>query len=247
MRPAGVAVVTGGAGHIGLAIVRRLAEEGMAVIAVDSNAKACISASQSLPYRPEHVRFLVADIGIRKGARFGIETAMHAFGRVDVLCNNAAIHPSETIEKHSIERWRETFRVNVDGTLLCTQFALPHMQRQRSGSIINMGSVSALVPYAGGGAYAASKAAIAAITKVTALEAGPFGVRVNCICPGAIVPPHLLSDATAHATQIPIGRFGNTDDVVQLVSYLASDASSYMTGSVLVLDGGATAGRARSH
>lgn len=234
-----VAVITGGANNIGLAIVRRLAGEGMAVIAVDWDEPA-IARAIGAGGASSNVRFLIADVGTPAGAALGIDAAIEVHGRLDLLCNNAAVQPLEGIEEHGLESWRETFRVNVDGTLLCTKFALPHMRRQGSGAIVNMGSISGNVPYARGGAYAASKAAIATLTKVTALEAGAFGVRVNCICAGSILPDDRSGEA-----QLPIGRFGRPDDVAQLVSYLASDAASYMTGSTIVLDGGATAGRER--
>jgi NAD(P)-dependent dehydrogenase (short-subunit alcohol dehydrogenase family) len=234
-----VAVITGGANNIGLAIVRRLAAEGMAVIAVDWDEPATARAAAATEPGVD-VRFITADVGTAAGAQLGIDAAIETHGRLDLLCNNAAVQPLEGIEEHGLESWRETFRVNVEGTMLCTKLALRHMRRQGSGAIVNMGSVSGLVPYARGGAYAASKAAIATLTKVTALEAGPFGVRVNCICAGSILPDDRSGDA-----QLPIGRFGRPDDVAQLVSYLASDAASYMTGSVIVLDGGATAGRER--
>jgi NAD(P)-dependent dehydrogenase (short-subunit alcohol dehydrogenase family) len=236
-----VAVVTGGANAIGLEIVRRLAGEGMAVVAVDWDTAAC--ARETAATAPgESVRFLTGDVGTEAGARLGIDAAIADFGRLDLLCNNAALHPLEGIEEHALESWRETFRVNIDGTMLCSKFALPHMRKQGIGSIVNMGSVSGLVPYARGGAYAASKAAIATLTKVLALEAGPYGVRVNCICAGSILPDGVADDQPV-PVHIPIGRFGRADDVTQLVSYLASDAASYITGSVIVLDGGATAGR----
>ncbi|HEV8021862.1 MAG TPA: SDR family oxidoreductase [Candidatus Lustribacter sp.] len=234
-----VAVVTGGANNIGLAIARRLAAEGMAVIAVDWDEPAILRANAATE-PGSTIRFLAGDVGTPAGARAGIDAAIETYGRLDLLCNNAAVQPLEGIEEHALESWREAFRVNVEGTMLCTQLALPHMRRQGSGTIVNMGSISGQVPYARGGAYAASKAAIEALTKVTALEAGPFGVRVNCICAGAILPADRTGDA-----QLPIGRFGRPDDVAQLVTYLASDAASYMTGSIIVLDGGATAGRER--
>jgi NAD(P)-dependent dehydrogenase (short-subunit alcohol dehydrogenase family) len=242
-----VAVVTGGASGIGLEIVRELAAGGAAVVAIDWDRDACGRAETELAAFADRIRIVRGDVGTPEGARSAIETATAAFGRVDLLCNNAALHPLERIEDHSLETWRETFRVNVDGTMLCSQFALPHMKRQGGGAIVNMGSISGLVPYAGGGAYAASKAAIELLTKVLALEAGPYGVRVNCICPGSIRhrPPRDGTGADAPPAQIPIGRRGTPADVAHLVVYLASDQASYVNGSVIVLDGGATAGRVK--
>lgn len=240
------AVVTGGGAGIGLEIVRHLAEEGVFVVAVDRDSDACTQARRILAMGEDRVRIVTGDIGTPDGARLAIETCIETYGRLDLLCNNAAVHPLELVEEHALETWSETFRVNVDGTMLCSQVALPQMKRQKSGSIVNIGSVSGLVPYARGSAYAASKAAIIMLTKVLALEAGPYGVRVNCICPGSIRhrshPSDPIEDVPSH---IPIGRHGKPADVAHLVSYLASEAASYITGSVIVLDGGATAGRSR--
>ena len=240
------AVVTGGASGIGLEIVRHLAEQGMCVVAVDRNSDACSQAQRTLGIAEDRVRIITADIGTPDGARMAIETSVETYGRLDLLCNNAAVHPLELIEEHALETWSETFRVNVEGTMLCSQLALPQLKRQKSGAIVNIGSISGLVPYARGSAYAASKAAIMMLTKVLALEAGPYGVRVNCICPGSIrhgvLPGEQVEEVPTH---IPIGRHGKPADVASLVFYLASDAASYITGSVIVLDGGATAGRSR--
>lgn len=238
--------MTGGASGIGLDIVRHLASEGMGVVAVDWNAQACEAAPRSLGSLAERVLLLRADVGTPEGAQMGVTGAVERFGRLDLLCNNAAVHPHEHIEEHAIESWRETFRVNVEGTMLCSRAALAQMKRHHGGSIVNIGSISGLVPYAGGGAYAASKAAIAMLTKVLAIEAGPYGVRVNCISPGAI--RHRAADTGDEGTpaQIPLGRRGTPADVAYLVSYLASEQAAYLTGSVIVLDGGATAGRLRS-
>ena len=240
------AVVTGGAAGIGLEIVRHLAGEGMCVVAIDRDSDACARAQQTLAMEKDRVRIITGDIGTLDGARMAIETSIDMYGRLDLLCNNAAVHPLELVEEHALETWRETFRVNVDGTMLCSRLALPHMKRQKSGAIVNIGSISGLVPYARGSAYAASKAAIIMLTKVLALEAGPHGVRVNCICPGSIrqqlSPGEQIEEIPTH---IPVGRYGKPADVAYLVSYLASDTASYVTGSVIVLDGGATAGRSR--
>ena len=245
-KPPPVAVVTGGASGIGLAITRHLAGEGMAVVAIDRDPAACDQARGDMAEAGGRIRIVKGDIGTPVGAALAIDSAIESFGRLDVLCNNAAVHPRELIEDHDLESWRETFRVNVDGTMMCSQRALPHMKNQGRGTIVNIGSISGTVPYATGGAYAASKAAIAMLTKVLAIEAGPYGVTVNCIAPGAIQhrPGAEAQDRSALA-HIPIGRRGTTDDIAHLVSYLASEAAGYLTGAVIVLDGGATAGRTK--
>lgn len=241
-----VAVVTGGANGIGLGIVRHLAETGMAVVAIDRDESACANARQALSSFGDGVRVVAGDIGSPEGAQLAIDTAVATFGRLDLLCNNAAVHPMEEIADHRLETWRETMRVNIDGTMLCSQKAMPHMERQGGGAIVNIGSVSGHAPYVGGGAYAVSKAAIAMLTRVLALEAGPLGITVNCIAPGSIQHrPDQLANPTP-PSNIPVGRHGNLDDVAQLVSYLASDAAGYMNGAMITLDGGATAGRVRA-
>ena len=234
-----VAVVTGGASGIGLAVARHLAGEGWAVVAVDRDEAACANARELLDGK-----VVVADIGTPAGAKAAVGAAVETFGRIDLLCNNAAVHPLETIEDHALESWRETFRVNVDGTMLCSQAAIPHMKRAGGGAIVNIGSISGVAPYARGGAYAASKAAVAMLTRVLALEAGPLGITVNCIAPGAIRHGE-RPEGEAPPANIPVGRAGTTDDVAHLVAFLASGKAGYVNGSVIVLDGGASAGRVR--
>ena len=119
------AVVTGGAAGIGLEIVRHLAAEGMGVVAIDRDSAACTRAQRTLAMGEDRVRIITGDIGTPDGARMAIETSIDTYGRLDLLCNNAAVHPLELIEEHKLETWSETFRVNVDGTMLCSQMALP--------------------------------------------------------------------------------------------------------------------------
>lgn len=238
-----VALVTGGASGIGLGIARRLAEQGMAVVAADWSAAACADAAASLDGYRDRTAVVEADVGTQGGAAKAVEKAVTRFGRIDLLCNNAAIHPIATIEDMDLEAWNEAFRVNVTGAFLCSQRALPHMKKQGSGTIVNIGSVSGVAPYVGGGAYAVTKAALAMLTRVLALEAGPAGITVNCISPGSIRHRGPGDGNTAH---IPVGRGGTINDVASLVLYLASAEARYMTGATLVLDGGATAGRKRT-
>lgn len=242
MADAVVAVVTGGAHGLGLEIVRHLAREGASVVAADRDPQFCDEARVSLAEFGERIRVVEADIGTLEGASATIQSAIDSFGQLDLLCNNAAVHPLSSIEDHALESWRETFRVNVDGSMLCSKIAIPHMKRRGVGSIVNIGSISGLVPYAEGGAYAASKAAVIMLTKTLSLEVAPFGITVNCICPGSL---RLATDKPLENAKIPIGRVGLPEEVAPLVSYLASKAARYMTGAVLVLDGGATAGRTR--
>jgi hypothetical protein len=115
------AVVTGGARGIGLEIVRHLAEDGMCVVAIDRDSDACIQARRTLAMGEDRVRIITGDIGTLDGARMAIETSFEIYGRLDLLCNNAAVHPLELLEEHALETWSETFRVNVDGTMLCSQ------------------------------------------------------------------------------------------------------------------------------
>ena len=239
--PSRVAIVTGGASGIGLGIARHLLSRGMAVVVADVDADACVK----LRMEPgDRLRVVTADVGTDEGAHSAVEAAASEFGRLDLLCNNAGVHPIATVEDLDIATWRETFRVNVDAALLCSKLALPALKRAGGGSIVNVASISGLVPYAGGGAYASSKAALIMLTKVLALETGPQGVRVNCICPGSITAAPGGIEAAA-ASHIPVGRRGTPGDVAHMVSYLASDEAGYVNGAVFVLDGGATAGRTR--
>jgi 3-oxoacyl-[acyl-carrier protein] reductase len=238
-----VAIVTGGASGIGLGIVRHLASEGMAVVAIDRDADACAAAVESLACHAARLRILMGDIGTEEGAAHAVEAALDSFDRIDLLVNNAAYHPLELVEAHDLASWRETFRVNVDGAMLCAKAVLPQMKRQGAGAIVNIGSVSGVSPYAGGSAYAASKAAVAMFTRALALEVGPHGITVNCVAPGAI--RHRPGSEDMPAAHIPIGHAGTPADVAALVSYLASDAARYITGTTITVDGGATAGRAR--
>lgn len=234
------AIVTGGAAGIGLGIVQRLLDDGMNVLAADRNPDACDAARRLLEGRPAHV--MEADMADEERVREVMDEALVHFGRIDLLCNNAGVRHIAPLADISLTDWQESFRVNVDAALLGARAVLPAMREQGSGVIVNIGSISGTAPYAEGGAYGASKAALIALTRVMAMEFGPLGVRVNCIAPGSIDRNGTGEMSSSH---IPIGRAGTPHDVASLVAYLASDEASYLNGAVIVLDGGATAGRTR--
>ena len=234
------AIVTGGAAGIGLGIVRRLLDDGMNVLAADRDPKACEAARRLLDGRAAHA--MEADVAVEKQTAEVVEEALTRFGGVDLLCNNAGVRHIAPLADISLADWRESFQVNVEAALLTARAALPAMRKQGGGVIVNISSISGTAPYVGGGAYAASKAALITLTKVLAMEFGPLGVRVNCIAPGSIDRSEVGELSSSH---IPIGRAGVPHDVASLVSYLASDEASYLNGAVIVLDGGATAGRIR--
>ena len=233
------AIVTGGAAGIGLDIVRRLLDDGMNVVAADRNPQACDAARRLLVGRTAHV--MEADVAVEEQANEVVEEALRRFDGVHLLCNNAGVRHIAPLADISFADWRESFRVNVDAALLTARAALPAMRKEGSGVIVNIGSISGVAPYAGGGAYASSKAALAMLTKTLAVEFGPLGIRVNCIAPGSID----RDGGALSSSHIPVGRAGTPHDVASLVSYLSSDEASYLTGAVIVLDGGATAGRTR--
>lgn len=234
------AIVTGGAAGIGLGIVRRLLDDGLNVLAADRNPKACDAAQSLLEGRSAHV--MEADMTVEEQVREVVDEALVHFGRIDLLCNNAGVRHIAPLADISLADWQESFRVNVDAALLGARAALPAMREQGGGVIVNIGSISGVAPYAEGGAYGASKAALLVLTKVMAMEFGPLGIRVNCIAPGSIDRQGAGELSSSH---IPVGRAGAPHDVASLVSYLASDEASYLNGAVIVLDGGATAGRTR--
>ena len=237
-----VAVVTGGASGIGLAMATKFAAEGMKVVLADIERPVLVAAGEELSAAGADVLIVPTDVSMAGEVAALAATTLEHFGDVHLVCNNAAIHPMATIAEMDLAVWNEAFRVNVSGAFLCSKLALPHMKEQGAGTIVNIGSVSGVSPYVGGGAYAVTKAALAMLTRVLALEAGPFGVTANCICPGSI---QHRTERPGSASHIPVGRAGTIDDVASLVIYLASAEARYMTGATLVLDGGATAGRQR--
>jgi NAD(P)-dependent dehydrogenase (short-subunit alcohol dehydrogenase family) len=173
-------------------------------------------------------------------------------GGLDVLVNNAGVGAAGSILETTDEDWRRLFTVNVDGTFRCTRAVVQRLLDQGRGSVVNMASVAGLVGLTNRYAYCATKGAIVSMTRAMALDYAGTGIRVNCICPGTIHTPWVESFAAAAddpdafrrqmAARQPIGRMGVAEEIAAAVAYLASDDSSFVTGSALVVDGGLTAG-----
>ncbi len=225
-----VVVVTGAARGIGAAIAGRFAQQGATVIGADLEPPA--DGDPRVTY--EQVDVSSAD---DVAALFSRIRAAH--GRVDVLVNNAGIWFRRPFREISVDEWDLVMGVNLRGVFLCTKEAVELMAEAGGGAVVNLGSQAGLTVTRGQGAhYAASKAAIAHLTKVLAFELGPLGIRVNCVAPGAtpvdpsLIPPEVLA-------QIPLGRAGVPEDTVGACAFLASAEASYITGQTLLVNGGA--------
>jgi 3-oxoacyl-[acyl-carrier protein] reductase len=234
-----VAVVTGSATGIGLAIARELTSRGARLVLNDLNAENLEQAAAEFPTRPATV---VADISEESGVDKLITEAQSLSGQVDILVNNAGVLLQSSFLGHSVEQWDRVIRVNMRGVFLCMRAALPGMLKAGSGSIVNLASVAATHVTTQHVAYAASKAGVIAITRDAAHEMAPYGIRINAIAPGPIETPMTLAlDAEVRESftrRMPSG-WGQPADIAAAAAYLASDDSRFITGIVLPVAGGA--------
>ena len=233
-----VAVVTGAAGGIGQAIVRRLAAEGAFVLATD-----VVAEDRGLPeaFRGR-VKFVRHDVTSEAGWRDVVADAESTFGPVSVLVNNAGVIQWNVAMSDMTEAdYRHTIDVNQVGVFLGMKAALGSFQRSGGGSIINFSSTAGLTGYTGLMAYVASKWAVRGMTKAAALELGPMGVRVNSVHPGQTATP--MTEGLPPPVDQPIAQTVEPEELAGLVLFLASDESRYCTGAEFVMDGGQTAGR----
>ncbi len=235
-----VAVVTGAASGIGAATAQLFAEEGAKVLAVDRPESAIASVHEG------HIATLAQDITAEGAADRIIAEAIRAFGKVDVLMNNAGVSGRNNVEDIPIEDWDNTFAVNVRGQFLLCKAVLPLMKEQGWGRIVNVASVMAERTDYGLAAYAASKAGVAGLTRTIALEYGKFGITANYILPGPIYTG--MTKAAFDEDYIrgvwekktAVRRLGQPIDIARGALFLASDDADYVTGIGLTIDGGLT-------
>lgn len=245
-----VAMITGGASGMGLATARRFLAEGAQVVIADLNANTGESALEELAAagHADHARFARTDVAVEDDVAAAVETAVEAFGRLDVVFNNAgvggAFGPITGIE---VEDWDYTFAVLVRGVFLGTKHGARAMiDGGAGGAIVNTASVAGLSGGAGPQAYSAAKAAVINLTRATAIELGRHRIRVNAICPGAILTPLLgTSQGPGLIERLdrlqPWPEHGVGDDIAGAALFLASDDARFVTGEALVVDGGLTA------
>jgi NAD(P)-dependent dehydrogenase (short-subunit alcohol dehydrogenase family) len=245
-----VVLITGGAAGMGRLAARTFAREGARVVAVDVVEKSGSEVAAEVARDGGQALFVRADVAREDQVRLAVQRAVERFGRLDVLYNNAGIFPEKDGSVVDLEEpvWDQVMAVNLKGIYLCCKHAIPALLRSGGGSIINVASFVALVGCSvPQDAYTASKGGVIALTKSLAVQFGPRGVRTNAIAPGPIETPlltsWLLTDPEAkqrRLNRIPMGRFGRPEDIVQMALYLASDESTWVNGSVLVVDGGIT-------
>jgi NAD(P)-dependent dehydrogenase (short-subunit alcohol dehydrogenase family) len=240
-----VAVVTGAGSGIGRACALRFAAEGARVVVNDIDGNAAETVAKQIASAGGEASAFECDVAHASRVDALIETALQRYGGLDVLVNNAAAPVPGPLADIADEAWRTVQSVTLDGTLFGLRAALRVMRERQRGSIINVSSGAALGGEPGLGAYAAAKAAVVSLTRTAAIENAAFGIRVNCILPGAIATPPMLAWAqampggvAAWSRQIPLRRLGEPDEMANVALFLASDQSSYVTGTTIVADGG---------
>ncbi len=237
-----VALVTGGAQGIGRAIGLLLAQKGATIVISDINIQKAEETAQEIEALGQRAMAVQVDVANFQEVEKMVDAIVEKFSRIDILVNNAGITRDKLILRMSEEDWDSVIRINLKGTFNCTKAALKYMSRQRSGKIVNIASVVGIMGNAGQANYSASKAGIIGFTKTIAREFAQRGINVNAIAPGYIQTP--MTDVLPEKVKeelkrlIPMERLGQPEDVAQAVLFLVSEASSYITGQVLNVNGG---------
>ena len=247
-----VALITGGASGIGRATALLFAREGAAVVLADVNASAGQSVADEIIQSRGRAFFEPVDVTRAADCKRLVERTIRDFGRIDILFNNAGIIRRATVLDLAEEEWDRVMAVNVKSIYLLSREVIPHMEKAGGGTIINTASGWGLAGGAKAAVYCASKGGVVLLTKALAIDHGSQRIRVNCICPGDTDTNMLRDEAQqlgeensrflAESAKRPLGRVGTPEEIAQAALYLASDASSFVTGTALVVDGGGLAG-----
>lgn len=235
-----VAVITGGASGIGLATARRVVAEGGRAVVADLSAEALAAVAEELG---DAVVTVTADVAVEDDVAGLVATAVERFGGLHIAFANAGIGSAARLADLSLEEWSRVLDVNLTGPFLLIKHAGPHMEA--GGSIVVTASLNAVQPGIGMGAYCASKAAVAMLVQVAAMELGPRGIRVNAVAPGLVrtgltealtMFPAILD---GYVENTPLGRYASPDEIANLVAFLCSDEAGYISGTLQLIDGAA--------
>jgi len=239
-----VAIVTGAGRGIGRQIASTFADEGVAVVAVDWDPSGLQSLEGELRARVSTASTFVVDVRDEESVRGLVDQVKERYGRIDVLVNNAGVAVTGAVDTQPAKDWSANIDTNLTGVFLMCQAVVPVMKSQGSGRILNAASFAAIVPSVGSAAYAASKAAVVSFTRVLAGELGPWNITVNSYAPG-MIPTQMNHFAEApESTQnrlldtLTLRRWGEKQEVANLLCFLASDLASYITGSLIDVSGG---------
>lgn len=245
-----VALVTGGATGIGLAIARRLARAGYNIAIADIDALGAEAAAEQLRESNRQAVAITCDVGNRDATFRMAEEAARALGDIDLLVNNAGIARLGPLANFPEKEWRDLFRVNVDGVFFCCQAVLPRMLARHRGNIVNIASWNGKLGAPNFGAYSATKFAVIGLSQALAREVASHGIRVNAVCPGIVAGTPMrreverqgqafgLPPSSERAKTVPLGRLAVPEDIANAVAFLASDEAAYMTGQAINVTGG---------
>lgn len=245
--PEKVALISGGARGIGAAIARRFTVEGASVVIGDILVEEGQTLASELQQAGANITFIHLDVTSESSWADAVVRAIDLYGRLDILVNNAGITKRDFIENETPESWDLIFEINAKGVFLGTKAVLEEMKRHGNGAIVNMSSSYGNVASPNSAIYGASKAAVRLFTKSTAIQNASFGIRANSVHPGPVNAP-LIQEFLPFPEKVrlleemvPMDRLGQPDEIASAVLFLASDESSFMTGSELIIDGGINA------
>jgi meso-butanediol dehydrogenase/(S,S)-butanediol dehydrogenase/diacetyl reductase len=245
-----VAIITAGGSGIGAATARRFTQEGASVVVADISGRRAEEVASAISASGGKAIHLKMDASDPEGVQASITLALDAYGRIDIMFNNAGMADAAPLDEISLESWNRVLAVTLTSTFLGLKYCLPLMRRQGGGAVINTASVSGTGGDYGLSSYNAAKAGVINLTRAAAIENAKFNIRVNCVCPGAINTraAQILGGDRAdefrrlQAKAHPLGRMGEPEEIASAVTFLASAEASFITGAALMVDGGVTAG-----
>jgi len=235
-----IGIVTGAGSGIGEAIAKKLAQEGCHLVATDINETSLnrvVNEIQSLGYNAIGVK---ADVASKAEVELLVSATIQKYGKIDLLVNNAGIYPASPITELKEEEWDRVIDVDLKGVFLCSQEVIKYMIKQKSGAIVNIGSIDGKEPSGGNAHYSAAKAGVMNMTKTFAVELAKYGIRVNSVSPGWVATSNVLANDRWKMiiNKIPLGRLAKTEEIANGVLFLLTDYASYITGEILDINGG---------